>query len=207
MNRTTAPRPFDTGTLMEAARRLVGRFQERGRVHTPVGERGPLQHRIDAMGRGDQRGAVRRDEAAGDRATGFHQFGRQHDIDIARHRHQRQHRLLVACGGFREQLDIIDGGAGTLRDTRHRRHLREIAAMFGEVDDPVGEHAAALPAHGEDRDGDRANARRTAGIDQRGVHAVTIFRSSRRWKKPITASRMRCRKRSHPVGLSMIEAW
>ena len=78
--------------------------------------------------------------------------------------------------------------------------------MLGEIDDPVGQHAAALAAHGEDRDGDRPDARRAAGIDERGVHAVTAFFSSRRWKKPITASRMRCLKRSQPVGLSMIEA-
>ena len=40
----------------------------------------------------------------------------------------------------------------------------------------------------------------------RSTDTHTAFRSSRRCKKPITASRIRCLKRSQPVGLSMIDA-
>ena len=92
-----------------------------------------------------------------------------------------------------ELYEVLDAEALTQRE-RFAEHNRET-------------FDAALAAHGEDRDGDRPHPRGAAGIHQRSVHAVTIFFSSRRWKKPITASRMRCLKRSQPVGLSMIEAW
>ena len=55
-------------------------------------------------------------------------------------------------GGLREQLEVVDRRAGALGDAGHRGRLREIAAVLGEVDDPVGEHAAAFAAHREDGD-------------------------------------------------------
>ena len=48
----------------------------------------------------------------------------------------------------------------------HRGRLREIAAVLGEIDDPVRQHAAAFAADRDDGDGDRP--RRLA----RGVHAA-----------------------------------
>ena len=51
-----------------------------------------LGDRVDAVRRGDQRRAVRRDEAALHGAAGFHQLRGEHHVDVARQRHQRQHR-------------------------------------------------------------------------------------------------------------------
>ena len=108
---------------------------------------------------------VRRHEAALTARAAFHQFGRQHDVDVARHRHQAPAPASARRlrRGFREQLDIIDGRAGALGDAGHRGRLREIAAVIGEIDDPVGQHAAALAAHRKDRDRDRPDARSRRG--------------------------------------------
>ena len=70
--------------------------QQRLRIDAPVAHRDLLGHREHAVGGEDERAALGRHQAALDRAAGLHQFGRDHQIDIARHRHQRQHRLLAA---------------------------------------------------------------------------------------------------------------
>ena len=122
-----------------------------------VAERGLLGDRVDAVRRRDQRRPVGRDEAALDGAPALHQLGREDDVDVARQRHERQHRLgAVALGvALRIELDVVDRRAGALGDAGHRRRLREPAVRLAEVDDPVGEDAAALAAHGQDRDLDR----------------------------------------------------
>ena len=91
--------------------------------------------------------------------------------------------MLALRRAAREQLDVIVGRAGALGDARHRRHLRDIAAVLGEIDDPFREHAAAFAAHGEDGDGDGAGR----GDRRHVAHAAWSLRSMRRWKKPITA--------------------
>ena len=104
----------------------------------------------------DERGALGRDQAALHGAAGFHKLGRNHDIHFARHRHQRQHRC-AAVGlrmALRKQLDVINGGAGALGHTSDRGGLGNVAVVFGQVHDPVHQHAAALAAHGQDGDGD-----------------------------------------------------
>ncbi len=64
-----------------------------------------------------------RDEAALDRARRLHQLGGEHHVDVARHRHQRQHRLAPGRlrGDLGKQLDVVDGRAGALRDARAPR--------------------------------------------------------------------------------------
>ena len=132
-------------------------LQQPGIVDASVAERRLLGDRIHAVRRCDERGAVGRDEPALHRAAGFHQLGSEHHVDVAGQRHQREHRLAaVALGhGAREQLDVVDGGAGALRHAGHRRGLREVPVGLAEVDDPVGQHAAALAPHRQDGDLDR----------------------------------------------------
>ena len=187
--------------MMRLAAALQPSSSARG-IDAAVGHRDPLGHRIDAVGRDDEGGAVRRDQAALHRAAGLHQLRGDDDVDVARHRRQAQHRRRrVRLGAvLRKQLDVIVGRAGALRDARHRGHLRDVAGVLGDIDDPFRQHAAAFAAHGEDGDGDRALGGRVHG------QAAASRRSMRRWKKPITAPRTRAMKRSQPVGLVISEA-
>ncbi len=157
-------------------RRHVGADETPGRDRAGVDEprgvdpavlgRDLLRHRIDPMGRGDQGGAVRRHQAALDRASGLHQLRRHHEIDVARDRHQREHRIATGRLGvfFGEQLEIVDRGAGSLRDARNRCELRDMRAVLGRIDQPIRQDAAAFPAHGQngDRDRPRRNAHGSA---------------------------------------------
>ena len=52
--------------------------------------------------------------------------------------------------GVGAHLDVVDRRAGALGDARDRGRLREVAVALGDIDDPVGEHAAALPADRQD---------------------------------------------------------
>ena len=110
------------------------------------------------MGGGDEQRALRRDEAALDGARAFHQLGGEHDVDIARDRHQREHRRAASRlrGRFGEQFDVIDGGAGALRDARHRSGLRDPVLALRQRHDPVDQHAAALAAHRQHGDAKRS---------------------------------------------------
>ena len=159
------------------------------RVRAAVGERDLLGHGEDAMGRGDEQRPVRRDEAALHRARGLHQLGGEHDIDVARHRHQREHRL--AAGRLRrrfgEQFDVVDRRAGALGDAGNGGRLREIAAVLGKIDDPVRQHAAALAAQRNHGDGDRPRRQRSGVHLAR--HAAARRASMRRCRAPITALR------------------
>ena len=136
-------------------------------VDAAVAHRHLLGHRIDTVRRRDERRAIGRDEPTLQRASGFHQFGGDDDVDLAGEGHQREHRDATVGHG-REDLDVIDRRAGALRDARHGRRLRGPAGVFREIDDPVGEHAAAFAAHG--KDGDVDGAGRGGG---HGVHADT----------------------------------
>ena len=72
------------------------RFDQPLLIVAAVAHRHLLNHQIGAAGRGDRRGAVRRDKAARDGAAGFHQFARNNEIDIADARRQRQDRTSAA---------------------------------------------------------------------------------------------------------------
>ena len=105
---------------------------------------------------------------------------------------------------LRHHLEIVDGGAGALRDARHRGRLRVPAVALGEIDDPVGEHAAALPADREDGElDDAAIVRQTCTQSWRKRQAPRL---AARCSQPITARRTPSRKRSQPFGLWMMSA-
>ena len=126
---------------------------DHGRIGGGVARLFLLGSRIETMRRGDQGGAVGRHQAAQHGAAGLHQFGRQHHVDFAWRRHQRQDRRAAGFG--RQHLDIIDRRAGALGDAGHRGRLGVPALRLGEFDDPVGQHAAALAAHRHNGDADR----------------------------------------------------
>ena len=89
---------------------------------------------------------------------------------------------------------------GALGHARYRGRLREIAAMLGEIDDPVRQHAAAFAAERNHRDGDRPHC------GDFGVHpaqAAARPRSMRRCSHPITVVRTFSFRRSQRVGLAM----
>ena len=56
----------------------------------------------------------------------------------------------------RKELQVIDRSAGALRDPGHGGALDDVAARFGDLDEPVGQHPATLPAEGGDRQLERA---------------------------------------------------
>ena len=64
----------------------------------------------------------------------------------------------------REDLQVVGGRAGALRDARDRGALRGIARLRGGVDQPVGQHAAAFAAERGDQDGDRLRVTRSHSI-------------------------------------------
>ena len=121
-------------------------------IHEPFGIRSPLPHRaflsdgIAAMRRRNQRRSIRRDQPALDRATRFRQLRRNDAVNIARDRHQRQDgrtsRLLGSS--TREELQVIDRRAGTLRYARNRSRLGDVVFCFGDFNEPVGENTATL---------------------------------------------------------------
>ena len=86
------------------------------------------------------------DETALDRAARFHQLRGDDTIHVPGHRHQRHHRLAPGAlrDRAREEFQIVDRRAGALGDAGHRCGLREIALRFGDLNEPGGEHAAAL---------------------------------------------------------------
>ena len=195
--------------MSKAMNRLAAatrRLKDGGGIADAVAGRLLLDHGVGAVRRGDQGGAVGRDQTALDGAARFHQLGADHDVDLAGHRHQRKHRTQPGRRILRRRqgLDIVDRRAGALRDARHRGRLRGPALALAQRDDPVGQHAAALAAHRQDRDRQRlAPCRaRIDGIGGRGdVHrSVRRFtrrrmrrRARRRCSQPITAARSRAR--------------
>jgi hypothetical protein len=183
----------------ETCRRGVRTFQQLVRVDPAIAHGGALGHRVHAVGRDDEGGALRRYQSALQRAPGLHQLGGDHHVEFARHRRQRQHRLRAGRDCLaRKQLQVIDSGAGALRHARHGGRLRHEAVVLRQVDQPVGQDAAALAAHGEQRDRDGT----------RLCHAASPSRreSMRACSQPITLPRTRCLKRSQRVGLLMISA-
>ncbi len=137
-------------------RRATG-FQHFVGIGDAVAGRGFFADGVAAVRRGQQHRALGRDQAALDRAPAFHQLGRHHQVHVARRGHQRQRRLPAGAPhfGLGHQLHVIDGGAGALGHAGHRSGLGPPAGVLGHVDDPVGQHAAALAAHGQDGDLDR----------------------------------------------------
>ena len=104
-------------------------------VEAAVGHRHALGDGVDAMGRGDDGGAVPGGEAAGDDTARLEQLARRDNIDIADPRHQRQHLALAAERAPRLGPDSNrGGGAGALRDARDRRALhRQVRAAAASM--------------------------------------------------------------------------
>ena len=137
-----------------ALRILLDRLQQSLLVIAAVAHRHLLHHQIRAAGRGDGRGAIGRDETAGDGAAGFHQFAGDDQIDVADARRQRENwtALLGLARRRWHQLDVIGRRAGALRHARDRRRLHRKILTLRRRHDPIGEHAAALAAKRGDQD-------------------------------------------------------
>ena len=169
-----------------------------------------LDHGVDAVRRGDQRRAVGRHEPALDRSAGLHQLGGDHDVHFARHRHQREDRILPRRRrrGLREQLHIVDRGTRALRDTRHGRRLREVAACSARStiqsastpppSPPMARMAMVIARGGRVIAPFAAVARRpvSAGSSATSARMAASRRSIRRCRKPITARWNRAIQRS-----------
>ena len=132
----------------------LGMGQQLLGVHTAIAQSRFFGDGIHPVGRCNQGGSVAGDQAALHRAAGFHQLRGQHNVHVSWQGHQGQHRLQpIRTGrGFGKQLNVINGRTGALGHTGHRSGLSPMASVFGQVHDPVGQHATALAAHGEDGD-------------------------------------------------------
>ncbi len=203
----TLPFALAIASMSKAMTRLAANSvasRHGGRIGDAVAGRLFLHHGQRPVGRGDQRRPVGRDEAAQHRTAGLHELGRHHHVEISRRRHEREHRLRAILR--RRHLDVIDGCAGALRDARHGSRLRRPPLRFRKPDDPVGEHAAALSAHGENGERDAlGRPSRCAGRDV-AAHAASSTRRTRpRFRRasnqPITLARRAAMRRSQPVGL------
>ena len=63
----------------------------------------------------------------------------------------------AACAAvFGNSFEVIHRCPGALGDAGNRGRLREIAAVLREIDDPVGQNAAAFAAEGNNCDRDRS---------------------------------------------------
>ncbi len=139
--------------LCQLARRrhhLVGFVAAIGHLHL-------LDRGVDAMRRGDERGALGAHVAIHHGAPGLDQLGGDHDVDVAGTRRERQHRIaaaeLAAPRGV--DLQVIGRGAGALRDAGNRGGLRRQIALGRGFHQPVGHDATAFAAEGGNQDGDR----------------------------------------------------
>ena len=139
----------------EAARCAAQRREHRVRLGDSIAERRFFGNAVDAVGRGHQRGSIRGDESAHHRAPRLHELGADHHVDVAGHGHEREDRLLCRVGGPRTHLEVVHRRPGALRHSGHRGGLHQPTGALRDRDDPVGEHAAALPAEGGDGDGQR----------------------------------------------------
>ena len=164
-------------------------------VSASVAERRLFADRVDAVRRCDQRGSIRSHEAAL-RGTGrLERLGGHDDVDVARARHQRHHRAPPVAGqrGLREELQVVEGCAGALRHTGHRGRLDEMAFTASDVDQPVRDDTATLPAQRCDH--------------ERHWSPLQVHRSSGRpASQPITRARRRASQRSRRVGFVITSA-
>ncbi len=131
------------------ARRLAPGRQQRLAVLAAVTHGHFLWHGIHAVRRRNQQGFVRCHQTTLHGPRRLHQLGRQHHIHIARHRHQTQYRLPAGAALHRQDFNVVNRGPGPLGHAGHRGRLGIKARLLGRTDHPVGQHAASLPAHGE----------------------------------------------------------
>ncbi len=124
------------------------------------------------MGRGDQYGALGGDEAAQHGAPGLHPFRGDDHVDVTGAGHQGEDRL--GTGPRRHHLDVIDRRTRALGHAGHRRGLRPPTLAFGQGDDPVGQYATTLAAHGNDGDANRPVGRGRGARSSDLVHARSV---------------------------------
>ncbi len=155
-----------------------------------------------AMGGGDQRRPVRRHQSALDRPPGFHQFRGDNHVDVAGHRHQREHRAhgCVAGGSFRRSRS-------SRRCVARRPAPRSIArpspcasasATIQSASTPPPWPPIAMMA--------MVIGRSAASVMRPSQASSKRLASRRRCRRPITAWRIRASSRSHRVGLLMRSA-
>ena len=135
--------------LRLAARELD---QPRG-VGGALPQRALLHDRVGAVRGGDQRGPLAIHQAALDRAARLDQLGSDTQstspgTGISAMIGSRPSPLGL---GAREELQIVDRGARALRDARHGCRLHQVSLGLGDLDQPFGEHTAALAAERRDR--------------------------------------------------------
>ena len=143
-----------------ALRLLLDGAEELPDIEPPVRHGLLLGDGVDAVRRGGEGGAVGRDKAAFERAARLEHLGGEHEVDAAGARIEREERPAPAERRIRRRknLDIVGCGAGALRDAGDRGRLHRQVGAHRRIDDPIGEHAAALAAQGGDKDGDRARS-------------------------------------------------
>src|SRR5204862_3713282 len=88
-----------------------------------------------------------------------------------------------------DQLDVVGGGSGPLRDAGNRGAVHAVAVERGRLHDPLREHAAALPADG--------------GNQQRDEPGLAHARA----RALITARRSRSTSRVHGPGFVITCTW
>ena len=184
---------------MKRAAALAAAVRNSPLLTRPVAQRGFLADGVFAVRGGDQRGAVGRDQSAVQCASRLHQFRGHDDVDIARARHERHHGLAAvgAQRSFGKEFQVIDGGAGALRDTGNRGGLCDETGAARGQHQPVGDHSAALTAERGDAEGDGADG---------GAHSATPSGAGLPLSRRITAERRPWMKRSHGLGLTMTSA-
>ena len=97
-------------------------------VEAAVGHLHLLHRGVDAVRRGDERGALGADVAVLHRAAGLDQLGGDHDVDVAGAGVSESTGSLPFRVDFlsRKDLQVVRRRAGALRDARNGRRLRGI---------------------------------------------------------------------------------
>ena len=165
----------------------LDRMHQMRAVEAPVAHRHLLLHHEETMGRGDDEGAIRGDKAGADGAARLQELAGEQQVDVADAGMQREHRPPAAelGGRDRQDLDVIGGGAGALRDAGNRRALRRQPVPRRRGNHPAGEHAAALAAERGNEQMDRPRAHPPASAMRPPSQPMTRLRqaNSRRSKK------------------------
>ena len=120
------------------------------------------------MGGHQRGGPVRRDQAPQYGAPALDEFAGNDQVHAPRHRHQGQHRRVVPDRIPREELQVVNGRTGALGNAGHGGGLCQVTGTLSRLDQPVAEHAAALPTHGQDGDLDGFGLSCLWGMAHRG---------------------------------------
>ena len=159
----------------DPARLALERREHRLRVGDAVAQGGFFGDAVHPMRRGDDGGAIRTHQAAHRRSARLHELRGHDHIDIAGDGHERKYGRR-AYFRPRAHLEVVHRRAGALRHARHGGRLHQPAVTLRDLDDPVGQHSAALAAESRDGDGDSRALRTHDGPG--GVPPVVAERRS-----------------------------